>query len=1235
MTDGDDLQPRDAAPADAAGPDLARAQLERQLAGERERLMITLASIGDAVISTDIAGRITFINPAAEALTGWTAAEAAGQPLAGVFRIVDEHTRRPLDPALRAVREGTVLHTRLIARNGAEHPIDESTAPLRDAGGRTVGAILVFRDVTERRRADEARARLAAIVESSEDAIVSKTLDGVIRTWNAGAERLFGYLAGEAIGRSITIIIPPERLDEEKRILARLVRGEPVDWFETVRVARDGRRLDISLTVSPIRDADGNVIGASKIARDITAHKRAQDALRASEERHRFLLELEAAIRPLTDPDETMAVAARLLAEHLRVDRCAYAEVEDESVFVITGDYTRGVVSMVGRWPVAAFGPACVRAIQANEPYILDDIDAEPGAANLTAYRAAEIRAAICVPLRKGGKCTAVMAVHQRAPRSWTADETSLLRTVADRCWEALERARAARQLRESEARYRAIVDSTPECVKLVDPDGIILQMNPAGRRMIEADEQSALGRPVYDVIAPEHRDAFRSFHERVCRGEPGTLAFDFVGLRGTRRHMESTAVPLRAPDGRIAQLAISRDITHRTTAERALADSRARLEFAVRVAGVGFWYCDLPFDVLDWDNRVKEHFWLPPGAHVTFETFYERMHPDDRERTRAAIDASIRDRVPYNIDYRTVDPATGAIKWVRALGGTAYGRDGRPVRFDGVTVDITDRKLDEERIAAALAREQEHGRLVRAVADASLAIHSAGELEQVLQAVADEARRIVGAAHSASSLVDDHRTYASGVLPPVGAAAALVCRTNRPLRLAGAALAASADPDAPGQRLPRGWLAAPFIDRDGKNLGLVQLWDKQGGEFSESDEVVLAQLAHITSVALENARLNAALREQDRRKDEFLALLAHELRNPLAPLRNGIEVLRLADDSAVQERARDVMDRQLGHMVRLIDDLLDVSRINRNKMELRRSRIALADVLSNAVETARPLIDAARHTLEIVLPPRPVILDADLTRLAQVFSNLLTNSAKYTRPGGHIRLAAELHGGSVSVSVRDDGLGIPPESLSTIFDMFSQIDRSLERSGGGLGIGLALVKGLVEMHGGTVVAESAGLGQGSTFTVRLPVAELRPEQPGAGRLGPRAPGAGRRVLVVDDNEDSTTTMAIMLRLLGHDVRTARDGLDAVAEAEAFRPDVILMDMGMPRLNGYDATRRIRAQPWGGGIFVVALTGWGQESDRARSRDAGCNRHLVKPVSLAVLQKLFAELADADAPSPR
>jgi CheY-like chemotaxis protein len=407
----------------------------------------------------------------------------------------------------------------------------------------------------------------------------------------------------------------------------------------------------------------------------------------------------------------------------------------------------------------------------------------------------------------------------------------------------------------------------------------------------------------------------------------------------------------------------------------------------------------------------------------------------------------------------------------------------------------------------------------------------------------------------------------------------------------------------------------------------VVQLSDKNEGEFTESDEAILAQFAHIASVAIENARLYGELREQDRRKDEFLALLAHELRNPLAPLRNGLQVIRLAaHDATAVAQARGMMERQLGHMVRLIDDLLDISRISQNKMELRRSRVLLEDVVAAAVETARPLIEAAQHDLTISLPADPIPLDADLTRLAQVFGNLLTNSAKYTGHGGRIELAADRHGDYVVVSIRDTGIGIPAEALPRIFDMFSQVDRGIERSTGGLGIGLALVKGLAEMHGGSVEAESEGPGRGSTFTVRLPLdidRETSIMTVDDDSLSARNP---RRILVVDDSRDSASSMAKVLELLGSEVRTAHDGLEAIQVAEAFRPEVILMDVGMPRLNGYEATRRIRQQPWGLDVRIIALTGWGQEEDRQLSRGAGCDGHLVKPVSLDDLEKLLADL---------
>lgn len=370
--------------------------------------------------------------------------------------------------------------------------------------------------------------------------------------------------------------------------------------------------------------------------------------------------------------------------------------------------------------------------------------------------------------------------------------------------------------------------------------------------------------------------------------------------------------------------------------------------------------------------------------------------------------------------------------------------------------------------------------------------------------------------------------------------------------------------------------------------------------------------------------RTEEALRDADRKKDDFIALLAHELRNPLAPIRNGLEVMRLAGgDMHAVNQARAMMDRQLKHMVRLVDDLLDISRITRQKMELRRDRVLLADVIGAAVETAKPSMEAFQHELEVSLPSGPVFLDADLTRLSQVFSNLLTNSAKYTPPHGRIRLSAEKRAGELIVKVRDNGIGIPHDALTRVFDMFSQVDRSIERNTGGLGIGLSLVKGLVEMHGGTVTAASDGDHCGSEFTVRLPTADGKAAATSdTNRTGH---GPNRRVLVVDDNRDGAASLAMMLKLLGDDVRTAHDGLEGIALAEDFRPEVILMDVGMPRLNGLDATRRIREQPWGQSMHIVALTGWGQDADRELSRQAGCDGHLVKPVNLSDLETLLAK----------
>jgi PAS domain S-box-containing protein len=399
----------------------------------------------------------------------------------------------------------------------------------------------------------------------------------------------------------------------------------------------------------------------------------------------------------------------------------------------------------------------------------------------------------------------------------------------------------------------------------------------------------------------------------------------------------------------------------------------------------------------------------------------------------------------------------------------------------------------------------------------------------------------------------------------------------------------------------------------------MASLWDERGE---------LRGFGKVVRDVTEPKLAEEAARRAEQHKDDFIALLAHELRNPLAPIRNGLEVIRLAPgERDIVRQAQEVMQRQLGHMVRLIDDLLDVSRISRNKMELRRSPVSLQDLVANAVETSRPVIDAARHSLELRLPADPVILDADTTRMAQVLSNLLANSAKYTNPGGRIVLQAHVDDRDVVISVSDNGVGIEPAMLPHVFEMFSQAGAVLERSRGGLGIGLALVRGLVEMHGGHVSAWSEGVDRGSTFTIRLPRAPRQPAGSGAATLRAPVPHArSGRVLVADDNEDAAASLARVLALLGNEVRTARDGVEAIAMVQSFAPEIVLMDVAMPRMNGYEAARRLRALPGGEKLIIVALTGWGLEADRERSREAGCDGHLVKPVSLMELEAMLDRL---------
>jgi PAS domain S-box-containing protein len=370
---------------------------------------------------------------------------------------------------------------------------------------------------------------------------------------------------------------------------------------------------------------------------------------------------------------------------------------------------------------------------------------------------------------------------------------------------------------------------------------------------------------------------------------------------------------------------------------------------------------------------------------------------------------------------------------------------------------------------------------------------------------------------------------------------------------------------------------------------------------------------------------LEEALRESDRRKDEFLATLAHELRNPLAPIRYAVKVLDVKGSGTPEQRwAVELIERQTQHMARLIDDLLDINRITRNALELRKESVELSTVIDAAVETVRPLIERDRHELAINLPSEKIYVNGDPVRLAQIFSNLLNNAAKYSKTeqgGGKISLTAKPHGSTVAVSVKDNGVGISDVMLPRVFEMFAQVNKSIDQSEGGLGIGLALARRLVEMHGGSIEAFSEGLRKGSQFTVHLPMIVAAPQHNPTVEQKIEIDGARRRILIADDNPDVAESFEVMLQMFGHDVRTAFDGMEALERAEEFRPDVIVLDVGMPKLDGYETARRIRQQPWGQDVVLIAVTGWGNEKDKNQSAEAGFDIHLVKPVDADTILK--------------
>ena len=1093
---------------------------------------------------------------------------------------------------------------------------DGSRVPLIIAGTRfddsPAEGMSFLIDISEAKRAEaQLRAselRLRLVVESATGyAIFTMNPDGIIDGWNAGAERLFGYSEAEVVGQHDRFLYTPDDAIQqipEREMKKAAAEGRAVN--ERWHVRKGGARFWGSGLVQPLR-TDRGVVGFLKIMRDMTEQREYEERLRQSEERLRLALD--------------------------------------------SAD--------MGSWEWNIASGEIIWSARTRELFGVD------------AHRL------ITFDLF-------VSCLHP--------DDVEKNRRKAD---EALETG-------EYENEYRVVL-----------PDGRVRWIASRGRVLRDGQQHSA----------------------RMS----GVMA----------------------------------DTTARRQAEEDLKERTRQLNFALASTGVGLWLNTLPLGCLYWDDRTRELFSVPPGVEPTAELFWSRLHPDDREPTRLAMEAAIRDCTLYAIDHRVVNPDTGEVRWMRSSGRATYDAAGTPTRFDGINYDITQQKRQEQELADGqrmLFTLVEKCPFGIYIVDDEFRIVSvnAGSHDKAFASVRpligrpfDEAMRIIWPEPVATHCINIFRhTLATGepyystdfvsprsdtgqtegyewelhrVALPSGRQGVVcyyfdatrlrqverelsleVTTMNRlhelvvrllgcpdlvtalnevldaAITLVGADMGSVQllnpqsgmleivahrglgpeflehfrcvsrdertacgramkngervvieDVQADTEYVPHlhvarlenwhGVQSTPLMARSGELLGTLSTQYRRPHKPAERDLRILDLYARQATDFIERTRFVDALKDADCRKDEFLATLAHELRNPLAPIRNGLQLLRLAEgDGETIEQSRTMMERQLEQMVRLVDDLMDVSRISRGKLELRKERVQLSKVLNSAIETSRPLIDEMGHELTVTLPAHTIVVDADATRLAQVFLNLLNNAAKYSDRGSHIQLTAERQGGDVVVSVRDTGIGIAADQLPRVFEMFSQVDRSLEKSQGGLGIGLSLVKRLVELHGGRIEAKSEGVGKGSQFIMRLPVVV---DASAPQKIDEKEEGDVKstlRILIVDDNRDSADSLSMMLKIMGNETHTAYDGEAAVAAANAFRPAVILLDIGLPKLNGYDTCRRLREQTEGKELVIIAQTGWGQDEDRHRTHEAGFDHHLVKPVDPHALMKLLAELSNAE-----
>jgi PAS domain S-box-containing protein len=768
---------------------------------------------------------------------------------------------------------------------------------------------------------------------------------------------------------------------------------------------------------------------------------------------------------------------------------------------------------------------------------------------------------------------------------------------------------RAEQERNRFEERLTRLMDHTPLAVIEWDADFAITRWAGQAEKVFGWSAEDVVGKRIDEIRLVYEEDQPQVDATLKQLAYPGTN-FNICHNRNYQKSGKTIWCDwynsvLHNPDGKmIAVLSLVLDVTDRERSAESLQESESRFRHLADAMPQVVWIAEASGRVFYYNSRVERLSGVILENKDTWN-WQGVMHPDDVDKTLDAWSTALQNKTPYQCEHR-LKMTDGVYRWHLSRGLPVVCQQGE-VQWFGTATDIQDLKMSE----FALKESEER---FRAFMDSSPAMAWAK----------DEYGRyvFVNRAYQQRFCIRQRDWIGKTDFDVWPEDAALLFQQNdqKTLRATEPIEAVEEVVEEDGHKSV--WWSFKFVYTDGRGGRYV------GGIAYDVTEQKKAQS--------ELAELAARLADSDRRKDDFLATLAHELRNPLAPIRTGLEVLKMAGDQpALVEDIRCTMERQTKQLVSLVDDLLDVSRITRGKLELRKSRVNLSDVVRSAIETAKPTINDMRQQLSVDIPEQQIQLEADPHRLAQVVSNLLVNASQYTHESGHIWLAAERQGSDVILTVKDDGIGIPPDMQHRIFEMFAQIeDRSMEKGYRGLGIGLTLVKSLVEMHGGTIEVHSDGANLGSEFRVRLPLLIETPsiEKPSAMNEATTNADA-LRVLIVDDNTAAAQTLSMVVRLLGHEVRTAGDGEQGIATAGEFLPDIVLMDIGMPRMNGYEAAQQIRQHPWGRDMVLVALTGWGQDEDKRRTAEAGFDHHLVKPAELSELRKLFALVGQRDSAS--